>query len=109
MIKARRGIILCISGTFASGGAGWLHYYVSKLALEHFTVGLAQELRGHEVQANCICPSDVATEALKKFFPDDAKTALAPESVAELAEFLLSKKADNISGQIIVLKNKTAH
>lgn len=110
MIQKKRGKILNISGTFAYGGAGWLHYYVSKLAVEHFTVGLADELREHEIQVNCISPSDVATEALCKFFPEDAKTALDPADVAKLAIFLLTAEvADHITGQIIVIKSKTAH
>lgn len=109
MIQKKQGKILGISGTFASGGAGWLHYYVSKLALEHFVVGLAQELREHEIQVNCISPSDTDTEALRKFFPEDAKTAISPAEVAKLAIFLLSEDADHITGQIIVIKNKAIH
>ncbi len=110
MIGRKRGKILNISGTFSSGGAGWLHYYVSKKALESFTVGLADELRKHEIQVNCISPSDVATDALRKFFSEDAETALAPTDVAEFARFLLDEgAADHITGQIIVIKNKSAH
>jgi len=109
MIAKRAGKILAISGTFASGGAGWLHYYVSKLALEHFIVGLSQELREFEIQANCISPSDTDTEALQKFFPDDARTALSPSEVAKLAVFLLSNEADHVTGQCVVIKNKSAH
>lgn len=109
MIRKRQGKILCISGTFASGGAGWLHYYVSKLAIEHFTVGLSQELREHEIQVNCISPSDTDTEALRKFFPEDAETALNPVEIAKLASFLLSNESDHITGQIIVIKDKAVH
>lgn len=109
MIAKRAGKILAISGTFASGGAGWLHYYVSKLALEHFIVGLSQELREFEIQANCISPSDTDTEALRRFFPDDAKTALSPTEVAKLAVFLVSSEADHITGQCVVIKNKSSH
>lgn len=109
MIRKKAGKVLCISGTFASGGAGWLHYYVSKLAIEHFTVGLSQELRENEIQVNCISPSDTDTEALQKFFPDDAKTAINPKEVAKLALFLLSREADDITGQCIVIKNKAVH
>jgi len=110
MIERKRGKILNISGTFSSGGAGWLHYYVSKKALESFTVGLADELRKHEIQVNCISPSDVATEALSRFFPEDAEKALAPADVAELARLLLDEGvADHITGQIVVIKCKSAH
>lgn len=108
MVKNHGGKILGISGTFASGGAGWLHYYVSKLALEHFVVGLSQEMRKHKIQVNCVSPSDVSTEALQRFFPDDAKTALQPSDVAALCLFLLSEQADHITGQIIVIKNRDA-
>lgn len=109
MIRRGRGKIVCISGTFASGGAGWLHYYVSKLALEHFTVGLAQELRAHEIQVNCISPSDTKTEALKRFFPEDAATAVDPTEIAKMALFLLSDDSQHITGQCIVIKNKAVH
>lgn len=109
MIKNKRGKILGISGTFSGGAAGWLHYYVSKLALEHFLIGLSQEMRGHEIQVNCISPSDTKTEALQKFFPEDAKNAIEPMEVAKLARFLLSTDADPITGQRIVIKNKKNH
>jgi NAD(P)-dependent dehydrogenase (short-subunit alcohol dehydrogenase family) len=109
MIAKKGGKILSISGTFASGGAGWLHYYVSKLALEHFTVGLSQELREHEIQVNCISPSDTDTESLRKFFPDDAKTALDPNEIAKLAIYLLSDESSHITGQCIVIKNKAVY
>jgi 3-oxoacyl-[acyl-carrier protein] reductase len=109
MVQKKEGKIISISGTFASGGAGWLHYYVSKLALEHFTVGLAQELREHEIQVNCISPSDVNTDALRRFFPDDAKTAIDPAEIGRLAVFLASTEAEHITGQCIVIKNKKAY
>jgi NAD(P)-dependent dehydrogenase (short-subunit alcohol dehydrogenase family) len=100
--------IISISGTFASGGAGWLHYYVSKLALEHFTVGLSQELRANKIQVNCISPSDTNTEALRQFFPDDAKGGLHPRDIADLAAFLICGPSQHITGQIIVIKNRDA-
>lgn len=106
--KTDNAKILSISGTFASGGAGWLHYYVSKLALEHFTVGLSQELRSKRIQVNCISPSDTNTEALRKFFPDDAKTGLQPTDIANLAAFLICGDSQHITGQIIVIKSRDA-
>jgi NAD(P)-dependent dehydrogenase (short-subunit alcohol dehydrogenase family) len=108
MLRAQQGKIISISGTFATGGAGWLHYYVSKLGLENFTVGLAQELRPSKIQVNCVSPSDTATDALRRFFPEDAKTALDPREVARLVVFLASQDAEHITGQCIVIKNKDA-
>lgn len=111
MINKKRGKILNISGTFFSGATGWLHYYVSKKAIERFTAGLAEELQDFEIQVNCISPSDTATEPYIKFFPEYAENALKPSDVADIALFLLSAEADHITGQIIVVRNRadTSH
>lgn len=106
MAPNKSGKIINISGTFSNGGAKWLHYYVSKRAIEDFTIGLADELREFEIQVNCISPSDVASQAYLHFFPDDAKTALKPEEVAKVATWLAKEEANNISGQVIVVKSK---
>ena len=109
MIKNKRGKILQISGTFEDGASGWLHYYVSKKAIEHFTVGLSEELRPHQIQVNAISPSDTYTEAYQRFFTTSIEQeCIKPEDVANLAIFLLSEAADNITGQIITIKSKFA-
>lgn len=110
MIERKAGKILQISGTFESGASGWLHYYVAKKGLEDFTEGLAQELREHEIQVNAISPSDTKTEAYTRFFPDTPDNdCVTPEEIAEKALFLLSARADNITGACIVVRNKAAH
>lgn len=109
MIARRSGKIVNISGTFSSGGAGWLHYYVSKKALEDFTIGLADEVRPYEVQVNCVSPADVKTPALHRFFEDDYLTALDPHDVARFVSFLASADADHITGSCTILRNKGAH
>ena len=103
------GFVLNISGTFSSGGAGWLHYYVSKKAIEAFTVGLAQELRPFEIQVNCISPADVATEPYKRFYPEHAESALQPEEVAEFALQLMRDSHRHLTGQVIELRNRADH
>jgi NAD(P)-dependent dehydrogenase (short-subunit alcohol dehydrogenase family) len=109
MVKQGRGKIIQISGTFESGASGWLHYYVSKKAIEQFTFGLAEELRPHKIQVNAISPSDTYTEAYRRFFPDaKQEQCLDPVDIANLAIFLLSEEADNITGACIVIRNKNA-
>ncbi len=100
--------IINLSGTFESGAKGWLPYYVSKKALEDLTVGLSQELRDKEIQVNCISPSDTLTESYQKFFPEYAneEESVKPEEIGHLAIFLASTEADNITGQIIIIKHK---
>jgi 3-oxoacyl-[acyl-carrier protein] reductase len=96
--------IIGISGTFPSGGAGWLHYFVAKKGLEFFMTGLASELQRHQIQVNCVSPSYVATEPLKRFLPKCAHVALSPDEVADVIDFLLSPPAQNITGQVIVVE-----
>lgn len=96
------GKVINITGTFEDGGKGWLPYYVSKRALEDFTVGLAQELSVRKIQVNAISPSDVATDAYKKYFPQYAKDALAPEKIAE---FVVNLATDDLTtGKIFVMQ-----
>jgi NAD(P)-dependent dehydrogenase (short-subunit alcohol dehydrogenase family) len=110
MIERKSGKILQVSGTFESGASGWLHYYVAKKGLEDFTEGLAQELREHEIQVNAVSPSDTKTEAYTKFFPDTLdKDCVTPEEIADKVLFLLSDRANNITGATIVVRNKAAH
>lgn len=110
MIRTGSGKILQISGTFESGASGWLHYYVAKKALEHFSEGLAQELRKYEIQVNTISPSDTATEAYQRFFPETPhEQCVSPQDIASVACFLLSEKADHITGACIAVRSKSAH
>ncbi len=98
------GKILNISGTFESGAKGWLPYYVSKKAIEDLTVGLAEELKDKGIQANCISPSDTATEAYAKHFPQYMNEAIEPKKIAEYAAYLCSNKANKITGKVFVMK-----
>lgn len=110
MIKKKAGKVLQISGTFESGAKGWIHYYVAKKGIEHFTEALAQEMRQHEIQVNTISPSDTKTEAYARFFPSTADNeCVTPDEIADKALFLLSDGADNITGACIVVRNKAAH
>ena len=103
-LMPRRSKILNISGTFENGAKGWLPYFVSKKAIEDLTIGLAEELKEKEIQVNCVSPSDTAIEAYKKYFPQYIKEAISPKEIAKKTVYLCSKKADNITGSVIVMK-----
>lgn len=109
MIKKRQGKIINISGTFENGAKGWLHYYVSKKAIEEFTVGLAQELREYKIQVNAVSPSDTYTEAYAKFYPDESQdVCMNPKDIARLVLALVMDDFDFITGQTIIARNKNA-
>ena len=113
MVERKYGKVINISGTFESGAKGWLHYFVSKKAIEQFTIGLAEEVREHKIQVNCICPSDTATESYKKFYPpakdfEPFENCMDPKDVARLVLQYAIDDFDFVTGQIIVARNKDA-
>lgn len=99
--------IINLSGTFENGNSGWLPYYVSKRAIEDFTIGLAQELAPRGVFVNCVSPSDTATEAYKKFFPQYFDEAMDPKKIGDFIVELIGKK-NPATGKVFVLKKDTA-
>lgn len=98
------GKIINISGTFENGAKGWLPYFVSKKAIEDLTIGLAEELKDKDIQVNAISPSDTATEAYQKYFPQYMDEAIEPDKIGEYAVYLCSEKAEEITGKVFVMK-----
>lgn len=100
------GTVIGVSGTFSDGGAGWLPYYTSKRALEDFLVGLSQDYRNIRVFG--ISPSDTATPAYQKFYPQYAAEAQSPDVIAELVANLLTGQAEFKSGDVIEVRDGKA-
>lgn len=96
--------IINISGTFESGAKGWLPYYVSKKGIEDLTVGLAEELQDQDIQVNAISPSDTATPAYRRFFPEYIEDSLDPKEIGLFAAKLCSSEYDSITGKVFVLE-----
>lgn len=95
--------ILNISGTFENGAKGWLPYYVSKKAIEDLTIGLSEELTDKDIQVNAISPSDTATEAYAKYFPQYMDDAIEPSEIAKQAVVLCSE-GSKFTGKVFVMK-----
>lgn len=85
MIERRDGALVAVSCLFKSTteAKGWVHYYLTNKAIESAVTGIAAELMDSGVRINCVAPRYVATEALKKFLPEEAPGALTPEEVAD--------------------------
>jgi len=98
------GKIINISGTFENGAKGWIPYFVSKKGIEDLTIGLAEELKNKDIQVNAISPSDTATEAYKKYFPQYIEEAIEPEEIGKFAVYLCSGEASGITGKVFVMK-----
>lgn len=108
MKKKRAGKIVNLSCGFAGPHEAktWVHYYVANKAVSAFTEGLAAECRADNVQVNSVGPWFVRSEAVVRFFPEDAETALETRDVAKLVVFLASDDAAHISGQTIEIRSR---
>ena len=108
MIRVAAGKVIFIACGFAgpAEAIGWTHYYVANKAIEALVAGLGAELRRHNIQVNGIAPWFVATEAVERFYPEQAADALPPAEVVAMALFLASARADHISGQTVELRSK---
>ena len=111
MIRQRRGAILnitSISGII--GMPGQLNYSSSKAGVIGFTKALAKELARAQVTVNALAPGFVETDMTAVLNEEYKTKALEqvplgrfakPAEIAEVALFLLSSKANYITGQVI--------
>lgn len=68
-------------------------YASSKHALAGFTKVLAKEVQDDGISVHLISPGGVNTEMVREMRPDiDAEKLIQPEEIAELIEFLLTRK-----------------
>jgi NAD(P)-dependent dehydrogenase (short-subunit alcohol dehydrogenase family) len=124
MIKQRSGKIINIASIAGKTARtpGVAAYSASKFAVVGFTQALARELAGYSIQVNAICPGIVYTkmweylsevrgkdmklppkEAFKRIVADRILLGKpqTPQDIANLAVFLASSAADNITAQSI--------
>jgi NAD(P)-dependent dehydrogenase (short-subunit alcohol dehydrogenase family) len=107
------GVIVNLSSLISRiGGAGeWVHYAVSKGAVDTFTIGLAREVAGEGIRVNAVAPGLVDTEIharsgdagrLERMTPSiPMKRAGTPEEVAAAVVWLMSPAASYITGSIL--------
>ncbi len=111
MIGQRSGNIVNISSVSAiSGTAGQTNYSAAKGGMISFTKSLARELAPFGIRVNVLAPGLIDTEMIKKMSKKmldrileitPLKRVGTPEEVAKVVIFLVSKKADYITGQVI--------
>ena len=111
MIRRKSGCIINIGSMWGEVGASCeVDYSASKAGLIGFTKALAKEVAPSGIRVNCISPGFIMTEMNSRFSEEDLALIREeiplgifgePRHVADAVEFLASKKAEYITGQII--------
>ena len=111
MTKARWGRIINISSVVgASGNAGQTNYAASKAGIEGFTRSLAKEIGSRGVTVNSVAPGFIDTDMTSSLSETQVDSLLAqiplrrlgtPEEIASVVSFLVSEKANYITGETI--------
>jgi 3-oxoacyl-[acyl-carrier protein] reductase len=107
------GAIVNISSVFGiRGGIGQSGYSASKGALDAMTRAAALELAGKNIRVNTVAPGFIETEMTAGFDDKLREECIAkipmkrfgkPGEVAELCAFLISERAEYITGQCLVI------
>jgi 3-oxoacyl-[acyl-carrier protein] reductase len=109
MIERKRGVILTMaSSTGRLPGGASASYAAAKAGVVMFSRHVAQEVGRHGIRVNCIAPSAILTDRIKKFMTEDAQQKLAtsfplgrigrPDDVAMAALFLSSDSSAWLTG-----------
>lgn len=111
MISEQYGKIVNISSMWGKVGASMESLYsASKGAINTFTLALAKELGPSNINVNAICPGLIDTKMNNNLSKETIQEIVdntpigrigKAKDVASLTEFLISDKADFITGQII--------
>jgi NAD(P)-dependent dehydrogenase (short-subunit alcohol dehydrogenase family) len=118
MIERRNGKIIVVVGVGAmQSRPNFSAYAASKAAMVRFAECLADEVRDHNVQVNCMVPGDAYTHMTDEILNagegragareyEDARQVritggLAAEKQIQLALFLASERSNHISGKLL--------
>jgi len=117
MIEQRMGKIIVLSGEGAAGPRpNFSAYAASKAAVVRLVETLAEEVRDHNIQVNCIAPGGTYTHMTDQILHAGERAGwkaqeealelrvgggVAPDKQIQLALFLASERSNHISGKLI--------
>lgn len=110
MVRQNYGRIVNISswmavdkGRRAKSGA----YAISKAGVITLTETIAQEVKGYDINVNCVMPSVIDTPANRRNFPKaDFSKWVNPRDIAEVIVFLVSDASNVVSGASVPVYGK---
>jgi len=102
MVERRSGSIINLSSVLAIQIKYSIPYGASKAAIERFTLGLAREMKKHNVAVNAFRPDFTVTEAVAAELPDvDTSEWQRPEMWGKYAALVASQDAESLTGKIL--------
>ena len=103
MIERKSGHIINMSSVLARQRIEYsIVYGASKAAIERFTLGLAREVKKHNIAVNALCPDFTVTEAVKVNLPGvDTSSWQSPEMWAKYTVLIATKDAQSLTGRIL--------
>lgn len=111
MISKKQGSIINISSMWGQVGASCeVHYSTAKAGLIGFTKALAKEVALSNIRVNAVAPGVVMTDMMSSFDENTVselkeETPLqrlgTPKNIADAVAFLVSDKAEFITGQVL--------
>lgn len=111
MLKRRSGSVVTLSSVSGvHGNAGQVNYSAAKAGIIGFTKALAKEVGGHGIRANVVAPGLIDTD-MTAVLADPVRERLLKKvalrrfgtarEVADLAAFLVSDRAEYITGSVM--------
>ena len=102
MVERRSGHIINLSSVLAKTIKFSIPYGATKAAIERLTLGLAKEMKKHNVAVNALCPDFTVTEAVTTFLKDvDTTGWQRPEMWGRYAVMVAGQDAESLTGRIL--------
>lgn len=100
MLAAGSGKLVSVGSSASNKGSAKMGAYAAaKGAVLRLTESMAAELRGSNIQANCVLPGTIDTPQNRQAMPDaDYEKWVTPAEIAQAILFLSSSAADQVTG-----------
>ncbi len=107
-VKQQSGKIINVASRDGlSGSAGYAAYSASKSAVLRLTESLAVELKGSNINVNCIMPGTIDTPQNRAAVPNgDFSRWVEPAAIAEVILFLASDASRAVNGAALPVFGK---